>query len=81
MEDAAILAAVGEERREDAWRLTPLLEGHAAIYGIVRDGVTGVRVTMRGEAAEVDARDNVVGGVLPFGYHDDDRTRVEYVRR
>lgn len=69
---------LGEERRRDAWRVTLLLRGHAAIYGIVPDGVTGVRVTIDGETAEVAARDNVVGGVLPFPYRD--KSRVAYVR-
>ena len=67
-----------EERRGDAWRLAPLLEGHAAIYGIVPDSVRGVRVTLKGQTAQVAARDNVVGGVLPFGYHA--MARVAYVR-
>lgn len=67
-----------EERRRDAWRLTPLLRDHAAIYGIVPDGVTGVRVTLKGKTVAVEARDNVVGGVLPFRYHP--KTRVAYVR-
>jgi hypothetical protein len=69
-----------EQQRNDAWRLTPLLEDRASIYGLVPDGVTRVRVTIDGETAEVEARDNVVGGVLPFPYRDGASTRVDHVR-
>jgi hypothetical protein len=41
--------------------------------------VTVVRVSMGGDSAEVAARDNVVGGVLPFPYANG--MRVEPIRR
>jgi hypothetical protein len=71
---------LGRPLREDTWRLAPLLPGHAAIYGIVPDGVRRVRVTIGGVSGEVDARDNVVGGVLPFPYSDRAKTSVELLR-
>lgn len=71
---------LAEERGVDAWRLVPLLAGHAAIYGVVPDAVTGARVTIDGRTAKVDARDNVLAGVLPFPYRDTAKTRVELIR-
>lgn len=67
--------------RKGGWRLAPLLPGHAALYGTVPDGVTGARVTIDGRTAEVDASDNVVGGKLPFPYHDTSKTHVALLRR
>jgi hypothetical protein len=52
------------------WRLAPLLPDNAVLYGVVPDGVTGARVTIGDRTAVVEARDNVVGGVLPFPYED-----------
>jgi LytR cell envelope-related transcriptional attenuator len=46
----------------------------------VPDGVTRARVTIGGVSGEVDARDNVVGGVLPFPYSDYAKTNVELFR-
>jgi hypothetical protein len=66
--------------RKGGWRLAPLLPGHAAIYGTVPDGVTGARVTIDGQTAEVDASDNVVGGRLPFPYRDTSKTSVVLLR-
>ena len=65
---------------DEQWRLAPLLLGNAAIYGVVPDGVTRVRVTIGDVSAEVEARDNVVGGVLPFPYRAEADTRVELLR-
>jgi hypothetical protein len=65
---------------DEEWRLAPLLPGRAAIYGVVPDGVTRVRVTIGEVSGEVDARDNVVGGVLPFPYSDTADTDVELLR-
>jgi RNA polymerase sigma-70 factor (ECF subfamily) len=65
---------------DERWRLAPLLPGRAAIYGVVPDGVTRVRVTIGDVSAEVDARDNVVGGVLPFPYSDTVDTDVQLLR-
>jgi hypothetical protein len=59
-----------------SWRLGPLFPARAAIYGIVPAGVTGAHVTIDGRSAEVDARDNVIGGVLPFPYEDGADVRV-----
>ena len=70
-----------DDLRKGVWRLTPLLPGNASIYGTVADGVTGARVTIDGETAEVGARDNVIGGVLPFPYRDNAKTHVELIRR
>jgi hypothetical protein len=61
------------------WRFAPLLPGNAAIYGVVGDGVTGARVTVGTLTAQVDARENVIGGVLPFPY--EDGVRVDLIRR
>jgi hypothetical protein len=68
------------EERAEAWRLAPLVPGRAAIYGVVPDGVTRVRVTIGDISGEVDARDNVVGGVLPFPYNETADTDVELLR-
>jgi hypothetical protein len=65
---------------DERWRLAPLLAGNAAIYGVVPDGVTRVRVTIDDVSGEVEARDNVVGGVLPFPYRPEADTRVELLR-
>jgi hypothetical protein len=62
---------------DEAWRIGPLFEDRAAIYGVVPPGVTGARVTIGDATARVDARENVIGGVLPFPYHDGARTHVE----
>lgn len=72
--------ALADESGRDAWRLAPLLSGRAAIYGVVPDGIIGARVTIGGRTAEAAARDNVVAGVLPFGYGDPARTEVELIR-
>lgn len=79
-ERAAAECAIRDERPRDATRLAPLLEGHAAIFGIVPDGVSGARVTIAGLTEEVEARDNVIGAVLPFPYRDTAATRVAIVR-
>jgi hypothetical protein len=46
----------------------------------VPDGVTGARVSIGGQPAEASARENVVGGVLPFPYSDTAKTRVVLLR-
>jgi hypothetical protein len=86
-----VVAVVVDAARADAqcnlgravpgWRLAPLLPDHAVIYGTVPDGVTGARVTIGDRTDEVDAGDNVTGGVLPFPYRDGARTHVELIRR
>jgi RNA polymerase sigma-70 factor (ECF subfamily) len=89
--DGVCVVAIPEDDRADAecglrpgrdlehWRLAPLLPENAGIYGTVPDGVTGARVTFRTLTAQVEARDNVVGGVLPFPWVSG--MRVELVRR
>jgi hypothetical protein len=42
--------------------------------------VSGARVTIAGLTEEVEARDNVIGAVLPFPYRDTAATRVAIVR-
>jgi hypothetical protein len=76
---ADAMCNLADPPRATAWRIGPLFEDRAAIYGIVPHGVSRVRVTIAGETAEVGARDDVVGGVLPFPYRDGDDTRVEYL--
>lgn len=66
-------------RNPESWRFAPLLPDNAAIYGVVADGVIGARVTVGTLTARVDARENVIGGVLPFPY--EDGVRVDLIRR
>jgi hypothetical protein len=73
-------ACVLGDKPDEEWRLAPLLPGRAAIYGVVPDGVTRVRVTVGHVSGEVDARDNVVGGVLPFPYNERADTDVDLLR-
>jgi hypothetical protein len=66
-------------RNLEFWRFAPLLPDNAAIYGIVGDGVIGARVTVGKLTAQVDARENVIGGVLPLPY--EDGVSVDLIRR
>jgi DNA-directed RNA polymerase specialized sigma24 family protein len=66
-------------RRGRDSRVSPQLSDNAVIHGTVPDGVTGARVTVGKLTAEVDARDNVIGGVLPFPY--EDGVQVDLIRR
>jgi hypothetical protein len=59
------------------WRIGPLLPGHAVIYGIVPDGVDAADVTIGDQTARIEARRNVIGGVLPFPYRDGARIDVD----
>src|SRR5215218_8463984 len=61
------------------WRVSPQLPDHAVIHGTVPDGVIGARVTVGKLTAEVAARNNVIGGVLPLPY--EDGVQVELIRR
>jgi hypothetical protein len=70
--------ALGGDKEQ--WRLAPLLPGHATIYGVVPNDVRGARVTIGEVTGDVDAREGVVGGVLPFAYDADLQTRVELLR-
>jgi hypothetical protein len=63
------------------WRLGPLIEDRAVIYGVVPDGVDGAQVTIGDRTARVEAGLNVIGGVLPFPYRDGERPRVELMTR
>jgi DNA-directed RNA polymerase specialized sigma24 family protein len=60
-----------------AWGLAPLLPGNAVALGVVPDRATGARVSVGGQSAAVDARDNVAAGLLPFPYHDYTAARLE----
>lgn len=66
-------------RNPEFWRVAPLLPGNAAIFGVVADDVIGARVTLGTLTAQVDARENLIGGVLPFPY--EDGVRVDLIRR
>jgi DNA-directed RNA polymerase specialized sigma24 family protein len=66
-------------RNPEFWRVAPLLPGNAAIFGVVADDVIGARVTAGTLTAQVDARENLIGGVLPFPY--EDGVRVDLIRR
>lgn len=61
------------------WRVSPQLPDHAVIHGTVPDGVIGARVTVGKLTAEVAARNNVIGGVLPLPY--EDGVHVDLIRR
>ena len=65
---------------EEEWRLSPLVAGRTGIYGFVPDGVTAARVTIDGVTGDVEARANVVAGVLPFPYAPGADSRVELLR-
>ncbi len=66
-------------RNPEFWRAAPLLPGNAAIFGVVADDVIGARITVGTRTARVDARENLIGGVLPFPY--EDGMRVDLIRR
>jgi DNA-directed RNA polymerase specialized sigma24 family protein len=66
-------------RNLEFWRVAPLLPGNAAIFGVVADDVIGARVTAGTRTAQVDARENLIGDVLPFPYQDG--VRVDLIRR
>jgi hypothetical protein len=66
-------------RNPEFWRVAPLLPGNAAIVGVVADDVIGARVTVGMLTARVDARENLIGGVLPFPH--EDGVRVDLIRR
>ena len=59
------------------WRLAPLFAGKAVAFGIVPDRATGARVAIGDQSATVDARDNVVAGVLPFPHDAFAESRLE----
>jgi hypothetical protein len=66
-------------RNPEFWRVAPLLPGSAAIFGVVADDVIGARVTVGTLTAQVDARENLIAGVLPFPHQDG--VRVDLIRR
>jgi len=61
------------------WRVAPLLPANAAIFGVVADDVIAARIAVGTRTAQVDARENLIGGVLPFPYQDG--MRVDLIRR
>jgi DNA-directed RNA polymerase specialized sigma24 family protein len=66
-------------RNPEFWRVAPLLPGNAAIFGVVADDVIGARVTVGTLTAQVDARENLIAGVLPFRHQEG--VRVDLIRR
>ena len=54
----------------EQWQITPLYAGNAVVLAIVPDRVSGARVAIGDQAALVDAKRNVLAGVLPFPYDD-----------
>ena len=80
--DRVCVVAVPEATRADAhcllerewnserWRIAPLFADNAVVLAIVPDGVSGARVAIGDQAALVDARRNVLAGMLPFPYGD-----------
>jgi hypothetical protein len=77
---AAAQCVLSRDPYRPNWWLGGPRSGRAVIFGVVAGDVTAARVTMRGKTAEVEARGNVFGGVLPFRYSDRDRPRVELLR-
>jgi DNA-directed RNA polymerase specialized sigma24 family protein len=67
-------------RRGRNWWLGQRFPERAMMFGTVPDGVTGVRLTHRGETAVIAAHDNVFGGSLPWPYEVGDQPRVELLR-
>ena len=51
------------------------------MFGIVPGDVSGARVTIGSQVAEVDAGDNIIGGAVPFPYRDGAKTDLELIRR
>jgi hypothetical protein len=77
---AAAECDLGRARGGRIWWLGQRFPERAMMFGTVPDGVTGVRVSQRGETAELNAHDNVFGGALPWAYEIGDRPRVELLR-
>jgi hypothetical protein len=71
----------GEQMRPGTWKLGPLWPDRAVLLGLVADGTTGVQVTIDRHTARVDARDDVVAGVVPFPYRDGAQIDVEPLPR
>jgi hypothetical protein len=69
----------GRKSNPDSWKIAPLADGRTLVMGLVPDGVSGARVTGGAQSGEIDARDNVAGGVL-FPYRDGAKYRVEPIR-
>jgi RNA polymerase sigma-70 factor (ECF subfamily) len=67
-------------RRGRNWWLGQRFPERAMMFGTVPDGVTGVRLTHRGETAVIAAHDNVFGGSLPWPYEVGDHPRVKLLR-
>ena len=77
--DADALCGSGPDPGAVQWRRSPLPGGRSAIFGLVPDRATSVKVDVGDRSAEVEARLNVFGGVLPFPVRDGDGARPEVV--
>ena len=67
---AAVHCLLLREWNVEQWTIAPLYAGNAVVLAIVPDRVNGARVAIGDQAALVDAKRNVLAGMLPFP-HDD----------
>jgi DNA-directed RNA polymerase specialized sigma24 family protein len=74
---AAVHCVVAREWNLEQWQIAPLYAGNAVVLAIVPDRVRGARVAIGDQAALVDARRNVLAGVLPFPYDEFATSAVE----
>ena len=70
----AVHCLLDREWNLEGWEIAPLYAGNAVVLAIVPDRVTGARVAIGDQAALVDAKRNVLAGMLPFP-HDDFATK------
>ncbi len=77
--NADAICSRGPEPGAVQWRFSPLPGGRSAIFGFVPDRATAVDVQVGDRAADVEARLNVFGGVLPFPVRADSGPEPEAV--
>jgi len=70
-------AHCSDRANRTGWMVARLYPAAAVVMGIVPRRATGARVAIGDQSAKVDARDNVVAGVLPFPYDGFAERRVE----